>query len=155
MVQKHNSYLSLWFFTHDLYPPAHVSRSGASLDIQDSSRSNCVLSDANGYQEQLEENCRDNIPLQNYSIGDETAQNQAPNVSLGQERFGIPEIRLREEGGVLTLCPLTALLSERVLPGSLTPMKEVASDSLFFLSSFLFQKGRYILLTFILSVGVF
>lgn len=75
---------------------------------------------------------------------------------MGQERFGIPEIRLREEGGVLTLCPLTALLSERVLPGSLTPMKEVASDSLFFLSSFLFSKGKihFILLTSILSVGV-
>lgn len=48
MVQKDNSYFSLWLFTHDLFP-AHVWRSRASLDIQDSFRSNCVLSDANGY----------------------------------------------------------------------------------------------------------
>lgn len=84
------------------------------------------------------------------------AQNQAPNVSLGQERFGVPEIRLREEGGVLRLCPLTALLSQRVLPGSLASVKEVASDILF-LSSFIFLKGKihFILLTFVLSVGVF
>lgn len=57
MVQKEKSYLSLWLFTHGLFP-AHAESQELLLTVKQ-----CVVSDANGYQEQLEENCQDDTPL--------------------------------------------------------------------------------------------